>query len=76
MKRNIPCAPATQPTEGSTQAERVLNLAGADLGAHESLIAACKTVPKGVVFLLSALRFHSLTTQAPFEVWMAICRSS
>jgi predicted transcriptional regulator of viral defense system len=29
-------------------------------------------VPKGVVCLLSALRFHGLTTQAPHEVWMAI----
>jgi predicted transcriptional regulator of viral defense system len=29
-------------------------------------------VPKGVVCLLSALRFHELTTQAPFEVWLAI----
>jgi len=25
-----------------------------------------------VVCLLSALRFHDLTTQAPFEVWLAI----
>jgi predicted transcriptional regulator of viral defense system len=29
-------------------------------------------VPHGVVCLLSALRFHRLTTQAPFEVWLAI----
>lgn len=29
-------------------------------------------MPKGVVCLLSALRFHELTTQAPFEVWLAI----
>jgi predicted transcriptional regulator of viral defense system len=29
-------------------------------------------VPKGVVCLLSALRFHDLTTQSPFEVWLAI----
>ncbi|MEA3244267.1 MAG: transcriptional regulator, partial [Pseudomonadota bacterium] len=26
-------------------------------------------MPKGVVCLLSALRFHELTTQAPFEIW-------
>ena len=31
-------------------------------------------VPGGVVCLLSALRFHGLTTQNPFEVWMAIDR--
>jgi len=28
--------------------------------------------PHGVVCLLSALRFHSLTTQSPAEVWLAI----
>lgn len=51
-------------------------LADADLGEHESLIAACKAVPNGVICLLSALRFHGLTTQAPFEVWLAVSRSS
>lgn len=117
MKRNMPRAPAAQPPEGSTPAERALNLvrtagvvrprdlaavgiapvylhrllqqgevvrlgrglyalADADLGEHESLIAACKAVPNGVICLLSALRFHGLTTQAPFEVWMAVSRSS
>lgn len=39
---------------------------------HHSLAEACKRVPKGVVCLLSALRFHELTTQAPFKVWLAI----
>ena len=39
---------------------------------HHSLVEACKRVPRGIVCLLSALRFHSLTTQAPAEVWMAI----
>jgi len=39
---------------------------------HHSLAEAAKRVPRGVVCLLSALRFHGLTTQAPFEVWLAI----
>ena len=39
---------------------------------HHSLAEACKRVPHGVVCLLSALQFHELTTQAPFEVWLAI----
>jgi predicted transcriptional regulator of viral defense system len=39
---------------------------------HHSLAEVCKRIPKGVVCLLSALRFHDLTTQAPFEVWLAI----
>jgi predicted transcriptional regulator of viral defense system len=29
-------------------------------------------VPRGVLCLLSALRFHDLTTQNPFEVWLTI----
>lgn len=39
---------------------------------NRSLAEAAKRVPSGVICLLSALRFHELTTQAPFEVWMAI----
>ncbi len=34
--------------------------------------AAAHRVPGGVLCLLSALRFHGLTTQNPHEVWMAI----
>jgi len=30
------------------------------------------TVPSGTICLLSALRFHGLTTQDPHEVWLAI----
>ena len=47
-------------------------LPGSNVSEHRSLAGACKRVPKGVVCLLSALRFHELTTQAPFEVWLAI----
>ena len=47
-------------------------LADAEPSEHQSLVEACKRVPQGVVCLLSALRFHHLTTQAPFEVWLAI----
>jgi predicted transcriptional regulator of viral defense system len=42
------------------------------LSEHETLAAASTRVPGGVICLLSALRFHSLTTQNPSEVWMAI----
>ena len=42
------------------------------LPEHHSLVEACKRVPRGIICLLSALRFHNLTTQAPFEVWIAI----
>lgn len=40
------------------------------------LAEAARLVPGGVVCLLSALRFHGLTTQNPFEVWMAIDRKA
>jgi len=47
-------------------------LPGSSTTEHHSLAEVCKRVPNGVVCLLSALRFHELTTQAPFEVWLAI----
>lgn len=49
-------------------------LADRSITEHQSLAEACKRVPRGVVCLLSALRFHGLTTQAPFEVWLALDR--
>jgi predicted transcriptional regulator of viral defense system len=47
-------------------------LVGADVTAHHTLAEAACRVPHGVVCLLSALRFHDLTTQDPFDVWLAI----
>ena len=47
-------------------------LPGADVTEYHTLAEACKRVPHGVVCLLSALRFHGLTTQSPHEVWLAI----
>lgn len=44
----------------------------AEITENYSLLQAALLVPKGVVCLLSALRYHDLTTQAPFEVWLAI----
>jgi predicted transcriptional regulator of viral defense system len=50
----------------------VYALPGAVLTEHHSLAEASRLVPGGVICLLSALRFHELTTQNPFEIWMAI----
>lgn len=47
-------------------------LANGSITTNHSLAEAAKRVPHGVVCLLSALRFHGVTTQAPFEVWLAI----
>lgn len=44
----------------------------ADVTENHSLAEAARKVSRGVVCLLSALRFHGLTTQAPYEVWVAI----
>lgn len=46
--------------------------ADAPLTEHHSLAEAARRAPRGVVCLLSALRFHNLGTQNPFEVWLAI----
>jgi len=44
----------------------------ADVSSHRSLVEIAKTTPRGTICLLSALRYHGLTTQAPSEVWLAI----
>ncbi len=50
------------------------SLPDADITIHHGLAQAGKTVPRGVVCLLSALRFHEIGTQEPHEVWIAIDR--
>ena len=40
--------------------------------AEHALVQVAKRVPSGVICLLTALRFHELTTQAPAEVWIAL----
>ncbi len=40
--------------------------------AEHALAQVAKRVPAGVCCLLTALRFHDLTTQAPAEVWIAL----
>ena len=44
----------------------------AEVSEHHSLAEAARLVPAGVVCLLSALRFHGLTTQSPREVWLTL----
>ena len=48
------------------------SLSDADFGAKISLAEAGARLPDGVVCLLSALRFHELTTENPSEIWMAV----
>ena len=44
----------------------------AEISTHRSLVEVARAVPAATVCLLSALRFHELTTQAPPEVWIAL----
>jgi predicted transcriptional regulator of viral defense system len=50
--------------------------ADAEPTEHHSLAQAAKRVPQGVICLLSALQYHSHTTQMPFEVWIAVERTA
>jgi predicted transcriptional regulator of viral defense system len=44
----------------------------AEVSEHHTLAEAARQVSRGVVCLLSALRFHGLTAQSPHEVWLAL----
>jgi predicted transcriptional regulator of viral defense system len=44
--------------------------------AEHSLLEAMVRRPHAVLCLLSALRFHELTTQTPSEVWLALPRNA
>ncbi len=48
------------------------SLPNSPMTEHQSLIEVCRRVPKAVVCLLSALQFHEIGTQLPFEVWIAL----
>ena len=49
---------------------------GKEIRHHQSLVEVSKKAPNCVVALLSALSFHELTTQNPYEVWLAIDRKA
>ena len=44
--------------------------------ANRTLAETAKCIPNGVICLLSALRFHGMTTQLPSQVWIAIDRKA
>ena len=56
-----------------TRTARGLYVLGTEnITENHTLAEVGRRVPHGVVCLLSALRFHELTTQIPGEVWLAI----
>lgn len=46
----------------------------ADVTEHHSLVLASAAIPNGVVCLVSALVFHGIGTQLPYQVWLALDR--
>lgn len=54
----------------------VYMLPNARISGNFSLAAVAKKVPRGIICLLSALRFHDIGTQSPSEVWIALDRKS
>jgi predicted transcriptional regulator of viral defense system len=43
---------------------------------HHDLVVVTSAVPKSVVALVSALRFHGIGTQLPHQVWIAVPRGT
>jgi predicted transcriptional regulator of viral defense system len=43
---------------------------------HHTFAEVAKRVPRATLCLLSALAFHKMTTQNPFEVWIALPRGA
>ena len=55
-------------------ARGLYSLAGGDFTETRDVLEVAARVPRGVLCLLSALRFHELPTQNPSEIWLAIER--
>jgi predicted transcriptional regulator of viral defense system len=47
-------------------------LADAPITEYQTLLETMVRVPRGVICLASALRYHNLTTQNPWKVWLMI----
>ncbi|MCI0705766.1 MAG: type IV toxin-antitoxin system AbiEi family antitoxin domain-containing protein [Planctomycetia bacterium] len=59
-----------------TLARGLYRLADAEPLANPDLVTVAAKVPNGVVYLISALAFHEITTQIPHEVCIAVPRNS
>ncbi len=51
-------------------------LAAVDAGEHFTLAAVCARVPKAILCLRTALRFHEIGTRMSPEVWLAVPRGT
>lgn len=57
-------------------ARGLYRLASLDPLSSPDLATVAKKAPHSVVYLISALAFHELTTQVPHEIWIAVPRNS
>lgn len=57
-------------------ARGVYRVADAPLESHEDLALVALRKPDAVICLLSALRFHEITTESPGSVWIAVANHS
>ncbi|MDQ6991645.1 MAG: type IV toxin-antitoxin system AbiEi family antitoxin domain-containing protein [Mariprofundaceae bacterium] len=55
-------------------ARGIYTAVNAELSENQTVVEVSKRVPQGTVCLLSALSIHEMTTQFPFDVWLAIDR--
>ncbi len=51
-------------------------LSGSEITEHHDLALIGKRLPKGVICLTSALRFHGIGTQLPRKIWLALEKGS
>lgn len=58
------------------KARGVYALSGHVPTPEHALVQVAKRVPRAVFCLLTALRFHDLTTQSPAEVWIALAEKA
>lgn len=49
-------------------------LPGQTVSENHGLVLAAAAIPRGVICLLSALRYHGIGTQTPADIWMALDR--
>jgi len=57
-------------------ARGIYTAAHAELSEKQTIVEVSKRIPKGTICLLSALSVYEMTTQSPFEIWIAIDRKA
>jgi len=57
-------------------ARGLYSLAESEITEHHSFAIIGKRIPKGVVCLTSAIRFHNIGTQLPRKIWLALEKGS